>query len=144
MIKLCPSSKGSPLHSLFHPQLVAHSATFNWKFKHAHSICKVLHYSEFLTQPLFLFKEFHLRFVTACAISVSSNTNWALQDAGQSMSDKGNFHPIFWFTLEPSSGSGHWLSYITVAHVKEIQWLGCQTILQGIFSPASFTHLLHL
>lgn len=111
VIKLCPSSKGSLLHSLFHPQLIAHSAAFNWKFNTLttptyQSICKVLHYSEFLTQPPFLFKGFHLRFLTACAISVSSNTNGALQDAGQSVSDKSNFHQLLWLSLEPSSGSG--------------------------------------
>lgn len=109
-----------------------------------HRVCKVPYYSEFLTQPQFLFKGLHLQFLTACAISVSSNTNWALQDAGQSVSDKSNFYQLLWFSLEPSSGSGHWLSYITVVHVKEIQWLAFKTILQGRFSPVYFTLLLHL
>lgn len=55
-----------------------------------HSICKVLHYSaELLTRSPF--EGLHLRFVTACAISVSSNTKWALQDAGQSVSDTSSF-----------------------------------------------------
>lgn len=59
------------------------------------------------------------------------------------MSDKTNFHQLLWLSLVPSSGSGQWLSYISVVHVKEIQWFGCKTILQGRFSPAYFTHLLH-
>lgn len=105
-----------------------------------HNICKVLHYNaEFLTQSPFLFKGLHLRFVTACAISVSSNTKWALQDAGQSVYDKSNFHQLLWLSLDPSSGSGHCLSYITVVHINQIQWLGCKTILQGRF----FTCLFH-
>lgn len=139
MIKLCPSSKAvcfivCSVPNLYLTLLLLTGNVSMLTTPTYHSICKVLHYSEFLTQFPFLFKGLHLRLVIACAISVSSNTKWVLQDAGQSVPPKSKFHQLLWLSLEPNSGSGHQLSYITVVHIKEIQWLGVNPFCRGDFA----------